>query len=244
MKKYALFTLLFAFSFATVMAQAISSGTPTFFTKADAFFKKNVTTTGVDYKGIKAAPADLNSLVSMIGTHSLAGQSVAAQKAFYLNAYNILVIKNVVDHYPIAKPLDVPNFFDGFTFSIAGQQLSLSAIENKVIRPTFKDARVHFALVCAARSCPPLTNVAFTAANVETQLQSLTVAAMNNNSFIRVDNVKQTVHYSEILDWYKDDFLAVSKTLLGYINTYRTVKIPVTYTQATYPYDWALNEKK
>jgi hypothetical protein len=238
MKKLFPFVLMALFSFATVQAQT------GFFTKADAFLKKNVSGGGVDYEGIKAAPAELDELVGMIGSYNVASADKNTQKAFYLNAYNILVIKNVVDHYPIAKPLDVTGFFDGIKFKIAGSSLTLSDIENKKIRPAFKDARVHFALVCAAKSCPPLANAAFQPSRVESQLENLTKKALDSKSFIKVSDENSTVGLSQILDWYKEDFLAEAKTILDYVNKYRTTPIPADYTQSFYTYNWALNVKK
>lgn len=213
-----------------------------FFADTDAFLKKHVASGMVDYETIKAQPAELEALVKTIGSYSPA--SGDAGKAFWLNAYNILVIKNVVDHYPIAKPLDVPGFFDKITFKIAGSTMTLSDIENKKIRPTYKDARVHFALVCAAKSCPPLMAGAFMPTKVESQLETLTKTAMNSTSFIKVNAANKTVELSQILEWYKDDFLAVTKTQLAYVNKYRTTAIPSDYKVSFYTYNWALNVKK
>jgi hypothetical protein len=235
MKKH---ILLFSLLLAGFVMQA---QTVNFFTKADAFFKKNIQNGRVDYKGIKAGAADLKDLVSMIGTFSLKTADEKTQKAFLINAYNILVIKNVVDHYPIAKPTDVTGFFDGIKFNIAGMQMTLSDIENKKVREVYKDARTHFALVCAAKSCPPIANYAFTAANVEEKLDALTKAAMNNAVFIKVDAGKKTVRFSKILDWYKDDFLVTEKSILAYVNKYRVTAIPATFAQDFYEYDWSLN---
>jgi hypothetical protein len=215
-----------------------------FFGKADAFLKANIAGGRVDYAGIKASPAELNELVGMIAKFDLAGAPKSTGKAFLLNAYNILVIKNVVDNYPIAKPLDVAGFFDAKKFNVAGESITLSDIENKKIRPVYKDARVHFALVCAALSCPPIAAYAFTPEKVETQLETLTKAAMNSSAFIKVSDDKKTVELSMILDWYKEDFLAVSKTQLDYVNKYRTTPIPSTYKQSFYTYNWTLNGKK
>ena len=133
---------------------------------------------------------------------------------------------------------------DAIKFTLAGSQITLSDIENKKIRAVFKDPRTHFALVCAAKSCPPIANYAFTAANVESKLESLTKAAMNNATFIKVNVGAKTVQFSQILDWYKDDFLAGSKTILDYVNKYRNTEIPATFTQSFYEYNWALNGKK
>ncbi|MEM0996647.1 MAG: DUF547 domain-containing protein [Bacteroidota bacterium] len=238
MKKY-LFLVL-----ATLLTGGVLSAQSGFFGKTDAFLKKNVSNGGVDYASIKSSPAELNALVGMIASYPLSAKDKNTQKAFYLNAYNILVIKNVVNHYPIAKPLDVPGFFDAKKFKIAGMNLTLSDIENKKIRPTFKDARVHFALVCAARSCPPIAAYAFVPSKVNTQLEAITKKALNRNSFIKVSNDKKTVQLSQILDWYKEDFLAEAKSVLAYVNKYRTTPIPSSYKQSFYTYNWALNVKK
>lgn len=234
------FFILIALLLCGVFVQAESP----FFTHAQAFLSANITGGKVDYAGIKASPTDLNALVEEIGSFSLSSSDSKTQKAFYLNAYNILVIKNVVDHYPIAKPLDVTGFFDGIKFKVAGSSLTLSDIENKKVRPTFKDARVHFALVCAANSCPPIPSYAFTPSNVESKLDALTKAAMNSKSFIKVDDANKKVQFSQILDWYKEDFIADSKTILAYVNKYRSTPIPANYAQSFYEYNWALNVKK
>ncbi len=234
------YLLIVALLLAGTFVQAQSA----FFTHAQAFLSANISNGGVDYAGIKASPKALNALVSEIGSYSLSGKDTKTKKAFYLNAYNILVIKNVVDHYPIAKPTDVSGFFDGKKFKVAGASLTLSDIENKKVRPTFKDARVHFALVCAARSCPPIPSYAFTPSNVESRLESLTKKAMNSRSFVKVDDANKKVRFSKIMEWYKEDFVADSKTVLAYVNKYRTNKIPSSYAQSHYAYNWSLNAKK
>lgn len=238
MKKTLLLLLLSLFTVGLTQAQG------SFFTKADAFMKKNVSYGRVDYAGIKADPAELNELVKMVAGFGYSSAGKSTQKAFMMNAYNILVIKNVVDHYPIAKPLDVDGFFDKKKFTVAGQSLTLSDIENKKVRPVFKDARSHFALVCAAKSCPPLANYAFQPSKIESQLESLTKKAMNNKYFIKVDDAKKTVQLSKILEWYKDDFLAEASSLLDYVNKYRSEPIPSSYKQSFYTYNCALNVKK
>lgn len=215
-----------------------------FFTKANTFLKTHVTGGGlVDYAGIKESPAELNELVDMIESYSLSGSS-ASKKAFWLNAYNILVIKNVINHYPIAKPLDVDGFFDKIKFKVAGSSLTLSDIENKKIRPTYKDARVHFALVCAAKSCPPIANYAFTPSNVEAKLDALTRVAINNPYWTKVNSSARTVKLSKIFEWYKEDFVAGGKTIMQFVNKYRNKPIPSDYKQTFYTYNWSLNVKK
>lgn len=216
-----------------------------FFTKADAFFKANVSSSGgVYYATVKANPAEMNELVDMIAKYPFKSKDKKTQKAFLINAYNILVIKNVVDNYPISKPLDVPGFFDRKKFNVAGMSLTLSDIENKKIRPVYKDARTHFVLVCAAKSCPPIANYAIVPSKMDAQLNALTKKAMNRSSFTKVNAEKKTVQLSQIFEWYKDDFKAEAKSLVAWVNQYRTTPIPSSYKQSFYTYNWALNVKK
>jgi hypothetical protein len=229
--------------FCLLAVQAVMAQSAAFFSKADVFLKANVSSGGVYYEKIKADPAPLDELVRMIAGMKVADLGANEQKAFYINAYNILVIKNVVNHYPIAKPTDVAGFFDAKSFTIAGKSMTLSDLENKVIRPTYKDPRTHFALVCAGKGCPPLLAGAYMPATLETQLQATATKALSG-SWIKVDDTKKTVELNQILDWYKDDFLAVAPSLVAYVNKYRTTPIPATYKVSFYTYDWSLNLKK
>lgn len=241
MKKYflSLFLVLLASS------AAFADGSAEFFSKADAFFKANVSSSGgVYYASIKENTSELDGMVAMVKDFPFSSADKKTQKAFLINAYNILVIKNVVDHYPIAKPLDVPGFFDQIKFNVAGMSLTLSDIENKKIRPLYKDARTHFVLVCAAKSCPPIANYAIMPATMEAQLDRLTKAAMNRSSFTKVDAEAKTVQLSQIFEWYKDDFLAEAGSLVEWVNKYRSTSIPSSYKQSFYTYNWALNVKK
>lgn len=238
-KTLSLFLVLLTFSLLN------AQGSAEFFSAANSFFKENVSTSGgVYYASIKENPAELNKMVKMVEQFPFSSSNKTTQKAFLINAYNILVIKNVVDHYPIAKPLDVPGFFDQIKFNVAGMSLTLSDIENKKIRPVYKDARTHFVLVCAARSCPPIANYAFTPSNMESKLDARTKLAMDSKSFIRVDDAAKKVELSQIFEWYKEDFLAEAGSLLEYVNKYRTTPIPSSYKQSFYTYNWALNLKK
>ena len=213
------FTLVLFFSFFSGLAFSQDA----FFSKADAFFKKNVSSGKVRYASIKANPAELNALVSMVENYAIAGKSSNAKKAFYLNAYNIIVIKAVIDKYPLKGPLTVTGFFDAQKHKIAGKSITLNHLENNIIRPTYKDARIHFALVCGANGCPKIANFAFTPTKVDAQLTSQTKKAMNDSYFIRVKGNK--VQYSELFNWYKKDFLNEASSVVDYINKYRTQKI-------------------
>ena len=214
-----------------------------FFVKSQAFFSRYVDTNGlVNYKEIKEHPGFMAELVRLTDEFKLSSADKNTQKAFFINAYNVMMIKSVVDAYPIAKPTDVAGIFDKKTHNVAGLNLTLSDIENKKLRPVYKDARLHFALVCGAISCPKLANFAFTPEKLESQLTARTRAAMDDPTFVRVDNNAGTVGLSQIFEWYKDDF--AGQSFLEYVNKFRTNKIVADYKVSHYTYNWTLNVKK
>ncbi len=209
--------------------------------KAEQFLKKHVADGKVNYTAIKKSPKELNELIKIIGTTKLS-ESKNERMSFYINAYNILVIKGIVNHYPVEGPLSIDGFFDGEQYQVAGERMTLNDLENKKIR-VYKDARIHFALVCAAISCPALTSSAYTSKTLSTHLQRQTEKALNDDNFIRVKSQSKAVYVSEIFKWYKEDFGTSDAALLRYINQYRRVKIPSSYELKYYPYSWKLNKK-
>ncbi len=213
-----------------------------FFEDADRFFKTYVDDQGrVDYEAIKGGPAQLDALVEKIAEAQCESMSPEAHKAFLINAYNILVIKQVIDLYPIKSPLDEPSFFNGIRHNVGGQMLTLDQIEKGRLMMSFHDERTHFVLVCAAVSCPPLANFGFFPDGLEEQLQERTAFVLNLDWFVVVD--KKT-ELSQIFNWYRADFEMTGKSLVGYINDYRKEKITNTKQPKFYEYDWSLNGKK
>lgn len=214
-----------------------------FFKKADTFLKKNVKNGLINYKNIKSNPTDLNNLVSQIETMNLTEKQGNTHKAFYINAYNILVIKGIVSNLPIKSPLDIDGFFDKKKYKIANEFLVLNDIENKKIRAIYHDARIHFVLVCAAKGCPLIMNYAYMPSQLDKQLEKRTKETLNDNSFVRVKSNVKTVLVSEIFKWYESDFTTGGKTIIMYLNQYRTTKISEKYKQDYYPYNWQLNKQ-
>lgn len=212
-----------------------------FFDKSDRFLKANVVSGKVKYASVKSSPSLLNELVAEIGTTKLTGKSKNEKLAFYINSYNILVINAIVKSYPVNSPMDIAGFFDKKKHLIAGEYLTLNDLENKKVR-IYKDARIHFALVCAAISCPKLYSKAYRPTTVSSYLQSQTVKALNDGNFIRVKPNSKTVYISEIFKWYKQDFVTSEQGIIDYINKYRTSKILADYEVKYYPYSWKLNK--
>lgn len=220
---------------------SFANSSKAFTNKADAFFKKYVKNGSVAYKAIAADKSEITSLYKEIGQMNLSIFSEAEKKAFYVNAYNLIVIYWVAEYYPLKSPLDKSGFFDKVKHKVAGEELSLNALEIKKLLLPYKDGRFHFVLACAAKSCPPLASFAIQPDKLEQQLNERTTLALNNNEWLRVENAGRKVVLSKIFDWYKGDFTQKSSAI-DWINQYRKVKIPADFKIEYYEYNWALNE--
>lgn len=204
----------------------------------DAFLQKYVAKNGnVNYKAIKANQVGLDSVVREFQAVSLQKSwSKNEQLAYWLNAYNVFTLQLIVSKYPLQKitDLDGGKTWDVKRIELGSKKYSLNEIENEIIRPQFKDPRIHFALNCAARSCPPLYNRAFTAKNVQTALEQRTRQFVRSSAN---DLAEQKIKISKIFDWYKSDF----GDLTAFLNKYGTVKIATGAAVEYVEYDWKLN---
>jgi hypothetical protein len=237
-------TVLFTtFLASSVFHSAAQTGQDTYFDLSDQFFKTNVDEAGnVDYESIVKDTKSLDQLTSIISNYDLTKASAAESKAFYTNAYNILVIKQIVERYPVKGPLRVNGFFDKLKNKVAGEELTLNQTEKEKNLYVNGDERLHFALVCGAKGCPPLANYAYTPESIESQLEDRTRIALNNDYFVRYNKGK--IGLSQIFSWYKEDFKNNgSNDLTGYLNKYRTNQIPEKAKIVYYEYDWNLNIK-
>ncbi|MBL7857968.1 MAG: DUF547 domain-containing protein [Cyclobacteriaceae bacterium] len=187
---------------------------------AHQFMSKYVQNGSVDYKRIKQNIQEAEQLYTQLGEASLTGVQEKSKRSFYINAYNIVVIYWVARHYPLKSPLDQSGFFDKVKHKVAGEEMTLNTLEIKKLLDAYNDARIHFALACAAKSCPPLASFAFTPEMVDEQLNERTTAALNDKGWVRVDHGQKKVGLSKIFDWYKNDFNAdKNQFLIGSINT-------------------------
>lgn len=177
-----------------------------------------------------------------IGDAQPAGWSRDAQLAFYVNAYNALTVKAVVDRWPIDSVMRVPGFFDRVRHRVAGRDLTLNQLENEVLRSDrFGEPRVHFAINCASRSCPPLSRRAYRATNLEAQLARQTRAFVRSTTRRRGD----AVSISRVFEWYAEDFggdAGVRAFVAGQLDgalaaAVRDPDTPLRHAR----YDWALN---
>ncbi len=222
-------------------AQLLQAQVPaSFFTKADQFFKTYISNGKVKYSEIKKDTSSLDNLIADIASATPSKSNASNFQAFYINAYNLLVIKGVVNNYPTKSPLNINGFFDGKKYTVAGQKTTLNGIENNILRKNYsKEPRFHFVLVCAGLGCPPIINEAYTPTLLEKQLQRQTTIAINNPDFIKYDGKRLKI--SQIFEWYPKDFKQFG-SYVDFVNKYRKEKVPNKTKVGFYPYNWSLNK--
>lgn len=217
--------------------------TTTIFDDFNSFLLDEVVFGLVDYAKLNKNPERLNNLVSAIATYNPKDSTQDHKTAFYINAYNILVIKQVADNFPVKSPMDVKGFFKVNTFVVAGETLTLDGIEfTKLIGPT-KDPRIHFALGCGARSCPFLYDNAFYPNKLQEQLEFRAQLIIDRPNYVYVDNRNGKVVLNKIFDWYSDQFEYTAGSLISYVNKYKFYKVPADYIVEFQEYDWSLNDR-
>ena len=161
--------------------------------------------------------------------------------AFYINAYNALVIHGVLRYWPISSVDDagaMHYFFRERAYVFAGQKVSLHGFETNILRKY--DPRMHFAINCASYSCPPLSPVAWYPETLEQQLEKAKKAFIRQTS--SYDPVAQTVTLSKIFEWYEDDFGGREGVLAMLSEQFPEAGsgAEIVYD----PYDWSLNQSR
>lgn len=193
----------------------------------------------VNYKGLKSNVEKLDSYLELLQNNPVQNDWSRDKKlAYWINAYNAFTIKRIIDHYPLKSIMDLDNgkTWDVKWIKLGNETYSLNRIEHEIIRPQFNDARIHFAVNCAAKSCPPLYNKAYTEANVDSYLEKRTKKFINNNQYNSISADK--IALSKIFEWYAEDF----GDLINYLNTYSNISINRGATVNYKEYDWSLNE--
>ncbi len=206
--------------------------------------KKYVANGGVKYAEWKASAEDVKALQGVVDGIAAAPASTdkgKEQLAFHLNAYNAWILHEALAKYPTKSVKDVAGlFFLTKRATVAGARLSFNTLEKDIIRPRFAEPRVHFALNCASRSCPPLRSEPYDAAKLDAQLDDQARIYVNSESGVKPEGDGAAL--SKIFDWYKEDF-GGDAAVLAFLKKYRTGKSD--FKKITYQvYDWSLNETK
>ena len=226
------------------------SGTTADYSIYAALLEKYVKKGQVDYLGFKAQEEKLDQYLKLLEKTDSDNLSGNEQFAFYINAYNVWTIKLILSGYPGVKSIkDLGNIFKSpwkkKICRIDGDVITLDDIEHKILRPRFKDPRVHFAINCAALSCPPLISEPYRGDTLDRQLDHSVRAFINNPQRNYLED--NTLYISKIFKWFPEDF---NNDVIGFLIKYakedlkkeleaKRSKIKIKYLN----YDWSLNGK-
>ncbi|MGI9422411.1 MAG: DUF547 domain-containing protein [Hyphomicrobiaceae bacterium] len=217
----------------------------------------------VDYRAFKANDREtLRGYVKTLEATNVAKLDKAEQFAFWTNLYNAKTIEVVLDHYPVTsiRKITIKEGLFGFLkesvgaggpwkakiMQVAGQKLSLDDVEHGILRPVFRDPRVHYAVNCASVGCPNLRKQAFTGANLEAQLEQAAKDYINTPRGIAVSGGK--VRASSIYKWFQADFGGNQRSALRHVAKYADAKLKAKLTGVAgideFAYDWSLNDSR
>ena len=252
--RFALSLLTFTFSALTGRAAEGFDQTHARFGRVLTTFVKN---TNVDYAKLKSDPAELDAYlreITAVPAAEFARWAEADRLALLINLYNAQTLRLIINHYPLKSIRDIGTL-PGAAWREpivrqGGQLMTLDHLENKIIRVDYREPRIHFALVCAAVSCPPLRSEPYTGARLNAQLDDQARVFLATAEKNRFDAATGTLHLSQIFKWYEKDFTTPAGSLAAYVKPYLPeaqrnaltdpAKVKVKFTE----YDWALNAQK
>ncbi len=208
-----------------------------------------------DYAALKAnaeEAAKLADYLTHLQTHDPRAYPRAEQKAYWINFYNALTVQVVVNAYPVDSiraiheswiPLSGP--WDDVHAQVAGQELTLNNIEHGILRPIWRDNRIHYAVNCASYGCPNQSPTVFTAANTEELLDASARAYINHPRGVDfVDDDFLVI--SSIYNWYVEDFGNSQENVLAHLIQYAEAGLATRLKDfagsVDYEYDWSLNQ--
>ena len=197
---------------------------------------------------------DLSQYVAFLTALPISTYNRAEQKAYWINFYNALTVKLVLDHYPVQSIRDIdisPGFFSDGPWgkklvTVEGEKISLNDIEHRILRPIWQDNRVHYAVNCASIGCPNLEAMAYGGPSLDARLDSAAKAYINSPRGVAITGGAITV--SKIYDWFIADFGDDEKSVLAHLKKYAA---PALRRQLSaigkiddVAYDWRLNNAK
>lgn len=216
---------------------------------------KHVKSELVDYASLKRNPAPLNAYLDTLAAvpeSAFNKWDKTQQMAFLINLYNAATLKLIIDHYPIQSIKDIGSALKGpwkqQVVRLFGKIESLDHIEHDLLRPKYKDPRVHFAVNCASIGCPSLRAEAFQASKLDAQLDEQGRIFLRDTTKNRLDAEIKTLYLSEIFYWFKADFTSKSGTVEKFASNYvtdadRKVIQQGGLTIKNTKYDWNLNKQ-
>lgn len=199
-----------------------------------------------------ADKAALQTYITSLEGIEVTGHNMNEQMAYWLNLYNAVTIKVVLDHYPVKtiRDIDISGFLKNGPWqkelvTVEETPLTLDDIEHAILRPIWKDPRIHYGVNCASVGCPNLQTSAFTGKTVSAQLDAGAKAFINSTRGVDISN-RGTVSVSSIYSWFAYDFgnseAGVMQHLLQFANPDLAEKLTRAGRLSDTHYDWALNE--
>jgi hypothetical protein len=212
----------------------------------------------INYAELRAGAGELNRFVSQVAAVSPDSNpelfpSKEAKLAYWINAYNALVLSAFSKEYPQRRErlhslLGRREFFFKLKHTVGGAGRTLDDIEVKSIRKAFNDPRIHFAIVCASKSCPWLSKEAYTAENVNAHLERDATQYFGQARNFRMDIQHHAVYLPQIFDWFKDDFGSTPSKVLAFVARYRPAEAQQLTTGSWkiqyFNYDWSPNDAR
>ena len=239
MKKIFLFILLSLAVSQTSNAQTIDD----FFNQTDQFLKKNVNKEGkIDYASLQKSPGELFYILENASKLNPQFADLDTAKAYWINIYNLCVIKSIVQHYPITSVNNVSTFFNADFFRISNQDVTLDDIEHTILREILFEPAFHFVLNSGANGSPTLLNKAYLPKTVNEQIKEQTIKVINSKDYFLIDKKSNTIRLPKIFDWYKKDFEVNYFNTIDFINLFSEKKIDNTLKVVYYEFDWTLND--
>jgi hypothetical protein len=213
---------------------------------------------GMDYPALKARDlATIQNLRQQLGHVNAGALDRKQQLAYWINVYNINTVVTVLESYPVKSIRDIStdpivrlNVFKKQRIPLGPARLSLDEVENEKIRAGFHDPRIHFAINCAAKSCPPIRPEAFTGEKIDQQLDDQARRFLSGPLGLRFGRKGDTlvVHATKILDWFGDDFEKWSGGRMAFVHKYlpadkqRLIDAANGRVELEFDdYDWSLN---
>ena len=210
----------------------------------DKVLKTFVAEGRVDYAGLMKNRTPLDQYLDRMALVSENEFSTWPQKgrlAYLVNLYNAATLQLIIDHYPVKSIKDIGGFFKGPwhqpVVRLFGKKITLNNLEHDIIRKQFKEPRIHMALVCAARGCPPLRDEAYTAARLHEQLDEQSMVYLTSPMGMRIDRRSGKVYLSKIFKWYGEDFTSVT----AFVEKHSAQKLDGLAVRWL-DYDWTLND--
>jgi hypothetical protein len=217
-------------------------------TAYDTLLKRHVRDGVVDYRGFQDDEALLDGYLDSLARVDPRALSDDERFAFYVNAYNAWTIKLILSRYPDIRSIkDLGGLFTSpwkkKIARIDGRLLTLDQIEHDILRSEFRDPRVHFAVNCASKGCPPLQSEPFSGRHLDEQLDRAARGFINDSRFNYLSG--ETLWVSKIFDWFNEDF---GDDIIGFVMRYAdpplsdTLKRSRDRVRVKYlDYDWSLN---